>query len=233
MRTVAVGALVALAAATTGCGVVQDPRDVKAEVTDDEQPSPLRSLLPTEEVLLASEAVRGGAFYDSMQQPSMAFCDGDLPSQGRRIEQRAVSVGPDYEQLSREEINATGLGDHVFASATRFEPGQAKVALDELRMAVARCDPETWLQDEELVNRRNEVHSTSVVVDGLPEDHVVTAYTELIDHGPVTEEFEKLLVSFRRGDVVVTIDGAPVRAEVFAEQAASRLAELPADEVGE
>lgn len=223
-------ALAGASIATAGCA---DPRDVKAEVTDDDQPSPLRSLLPTEEVLLASEAVTGGAFYDSMQQPSMAFCDGDLPSQGRRIEQRAVSVGPDYEQLTREEIDETGLGDYVFASATRFEPGQAKVALDELRLAIARCDPETWLQDEELVNRRNEVHATSIEVDGLPEDHVVTGYTELIDYGPVTEDFEKLLVSFRRGDVVVTIDGAPVRAEVFAEQAATTLASLPATEVGE
>ena len=190
---------------------------------------PLRDLLSKRADLQATEDLYAFPFA---HDPTLDFCGGDFPSEAKRQRQWSVTVLPDA-QLVRD--GKVGPGDGLIEErSARYQPGGAKVALDELRMAVARCDPDEWIDGGSYgYDRKFDVQAGAPPIAGLPADAIVVPYLQTTGYDLGDVHQDALLVAMRRGDVLVVVDGDPVRTRVIAEDAAKRLRALAAKDVRE
>lgn len=140
------------------------------------------------------------------------------------------------ERVARNQT-AISDADGQWAGASevvRYEPGRAAAALDEVRDAIASCDPDQPADSN--VDGVPTAYWTSTPIDDdlLPdvvEDHVAVDVTITAEDG--TSQRSAFIYQ-RRGDLLVgTYATATDRAAELANAVGRRLAAAPADRVGD
>ncbi len=165
----------------------------------------------------------------ALDEPTLSLCGGDFPSEAHRVDRRTRTVFP------KTESGLPVIDDATRIIVTRYEPGQAKLAMDQLAMAAATCDPERYVDEGTDHAHRTIVHAEDpALVEGLAPEAYGRTY-QFVQQTSVGGEqaLEEMIIAQRRGDLLVIVDGHPVRVPVLAANLADRLAALDPADVGE
>jgi len=154
-------------------------------------------------------------------QVTLDFCGAAFATESHRL-------------ARHQEAILDGTGEYVGGTeAVRYEPGQAARAVDEMRDAIASCDPDE-LSDSTVggvpaMRILSEPIDDSLLPD-VADDHVAIVATASMEDG--TQQQGSLIYQ-RRGDVLIgSYDPGNDRAVELANAAGRRLAAVPADQIG-
>lgn len=178
--------------------------------------------LPAEDVV----DIGGGPY---VREPTLHLCGGDFPSEAHRVDGRSRTLFP------KNDDDEVIISDPTRIEVVRYEPGFAQKALDELAMAAASCDPNEYTEVG-----TDEAHRTVIdpedpaLVEGLAPGSFGRTFLVIQQTSLAGEQgLEEMLIAQRRGDLLVVVEGHPVRTPVLAANAAERLAALDPADTGE